>query len=133
MTITVMDWLLDYTTKVVLAHICIIVLSIYAPVGSWLPLAVVEERVIEGPLDAWRTAANCVPTACVGVWSVCEYENVLSIVRIVVGLDFFFCWLMQEDRAAVWGGGGLFEVTLGALEQTNPHLCCSEKLTADAF
>lgn len=43
---------MDYTTKVVLAHICIIVLSIYAPVGSWLPLAAAEERVIEEPFDA---------------------------------------------------------------------------------
>lgn len=34
MTITIMDWLQDYTTKVVLAHICIIVLSIYVPAGS---------------------------------------------------------------------------------------------------
>ena len=79
MTITIMDWLLDYATKVVSAHICIIVLSIYAPVGSWLPLAVFlffffsERGVIEEPFSrkkkkkekGWRTAANCVPTVWV--------------------------------------------------------------------
>lgn len=35
----------------VLAHICIIVLSIYALVGSWLPLAAAERRVIEELLN----------------------------------------------------------------------------------
>lgn len=52
---------MDYTTKVVLAHICIIVLSIYALVGSWLPLAAAERRVIEELLkNGSKMCTNCV-------------------------------------------------------------------------
>lgn len=43
MTITIMDCFIDYTTKVVLARICIIVLSIHMPVGSGAAISCLRE------------------------------------------------------------------------------------------
>lgn len=136
MTITIMDWLLDYTTKVVLAHICIIVLSIYVPVGSWLPLAVAWKWVIDEPFDAWRTAENCVAPVWVfnvRLWRVYCLKIHLFALDLLLTNAGVTCSCV---RGQILEQSSLSGVTLGPLEQsaepisfrpvaTSGLLCCT--------